>query len=72
MKREKYISLKNIIPADALTHGDYNFLPSVYTYGDGIYYIKSAYNPHKFDGYTLNGILELLYHRGDLLRRVTV
>jgi hypothetical protein len=72
MKKAHYISFKNIIPADAVTLGDFAFLPSVYTYGDGVYYIKSSYNPNKYDGYTLNGILELLYHRGDLLRRITV
>lgn len=72
MKREKYISFKNIIPEDALTYGNYDFLPSVHTYGDGIYYIRSAYDPLKYDGYTINGILEVLYHRGDILKRITV
>lgn len=72
MKKAHYISFKNIISADAVTLGNYDFLPSVYTYGDGVYYINSSYNPTKFDGYTLNGILDILYYRGDLIRRVTI
>ena len=72
MKREKYISFKNIIPADAITAGDYVFLPSVYTYGDGVYYIRNQHNAHKFDGYTLNGALEYLYYNGDLTRKITI
>ena len=72
MKKAHFISLKNIVPADALTLGNYDFLPSVYTYGDGVYYIRNRYNAQKFDGYTLGGVLEYLYYNGDTTRKITI